>query len=69
MPSQFTPSEANARLAPNTGVIYPEQTVDGRVDELGGIALRRACRDLPEVAPGGIRCRVGEAVVTETTGA
>lgn len=66
---QFTPSEANARLAPDTGIIYPEQSVDGRVDELGGAALRRACAALPVIGAGEARCEVGAAVWTRAEGA
>jgi len=60
--TQWGGMEVGAKL------VYPIQTVDGMVSMLGGWGLRRACQALPEQAPGGIRCPVGEAVVTPATG-
>lgn len=48
-------------------MFYPMQVVDGRVHALGGQALRQACAKLPEQSPG-IRCAVGNSVVTEAYG-
>lgn len=69
---QFTPSEANARLAGNSirgrGLIYPEQTVDGQVSENGGLALRRILSALPTHGSPPIRCAPGSAVATVAVG-
>lgn len=48
-------------------MFYPMQVVDGRVHALGGQALRQACARLPEHSPG-VRCAIGDAVVTEAYG-
>jgi O-acetyl-ADP-ribose deacetylase (regulator of RNase III) len=68
----FAPSEANARLAGNTvwarGLIYPEQTVDGQVSDLGGHQLRAMLRKLPTRGQA-TRCAAGSAVRTAAAGA
>eukprot|EP00322_Chrysochromulina_rotalis_P031658 CAMPEP_0115883516 /NCGR_PEP_ID=MMETSP0287-20121206/29606_1 /TAXON_ID=412157 /ORGANISM="Chrysochromulina rotalis, Strain UIO044" /LENGTH=213 /DNA_ID=CAMNT_0003339719 /DNA_START=165 /DNA_END=802 /DNA_ORIENTATION=- len=63
----FTPSECAVRLR-GEGLVYPPQVVDGLVAEAGGVELAAACHALPELAPGGIRCRVGTAVTTPAFG-
>jgi O-acetyl-ADP-ribose deacetylase (regulator of RNase III) len=60
---QFTTSEAAAAF-PGTNVIYPEQTVDGRVHELGGSQLVAALQALPAVSDCDVRCPTGSAVIT-----
>lgn len=64
--TRFDPTQANAAF-PNTGVVYPEQTVDGAVTAEGGAELRAQLAAVPEVAPG-VRCPVGAAVATEAVG-
>ena len=64
--TNFTPSECVRRL-PGEGIVYPPQTVDGLVSELGGPELAASCRQLP-MNESGYRCAVGSAVITRATG-
>lgn len=60
---QFTTSEA-ATAFPGTNIIYPEQTVDGRVHDLGGAQLATALKSLPSLGDCSTRCATGAAVIT-----
>jgi O-acetyl-ADP-ribose deacetylase (regulator of RNase III) len=51
--TQFTPSECSRFLSPGTTIIYPPQSVDGLVTELGGSSLAAACERVPHVPTGG----------------
>ena len=59
--TRFNTSEA-ARTFQNTNRVYPEQTVDGRVYELGGTALQEDLSAMPADANGS-RCPIGKAVL------
>jgi O-acetyl-ADP-ribose deacetylase (regulator of RNase III) len=75
----FTPSQCSRRLLGNT-IVYPPQTVDGLVHELGGAALaadlllvppakvQKAPRAGADNLPDLVRCVTGGAVVTKAFG-
>jgi hypothetical protein len=52
-----------------SGMLYPTQSVDGRVHQEGGAELRAACAALPEQPPSsGVRCPPGSAALTPAFG-
>ena len=59
-------SNAWGGMEAGANMLYPAQSVDGRVHAAGGAALREALLALPEA--GGERCPVGSAVLTEAHG-
>ena len=59
-------SNAWGGMEAGANMLYPAQSVDGRVHAAGGAALREALLALPKA--GGERCPVGSAVLTEAHG-